>query len=321
MNTDNIVENKPSYSSDYKKSPKFENGPRLVLGTSGLGGVWGGVQTHESIDAILYALEVGVGAFDTAPSYSEAESVLGGALREWTGARPFVSTKVGRLKAASAHEFKLDYSSDGMRRSVENSLKTIGVDHVDLLFLHEPQLVEKEEIPRILDVLVQFKEEGLINKIGIGGNLTDNFRPHMGKGKFEVISGFLKMNACNLDAFRDDVSFIKEQGLAYYNASILHFGLMGNRLSTYKENFDQESDWLQKRDISVAEDIQKLAEENNMSFSVLAQRYAFGIAEADRIVAGAKNIDQIKRTLSDWEQGPLSEELFNDVTQIIFKHY
>lgn len=311
---------RPTLTADYKTSKKFDNGPRLVLGTSGLGGVWGGVTLDESKDAILYALERGARAFDTAPSYASAQEVLGAALKEWTGEKPFISTKVGRLKAESAHDMKLDYSTEGIRRTLASNLEILGVDRIDLLFLHEPQCVAKEEIPRLLELMQSFVEEGLVSKLGIGGNLTEDFKPYMGTEKFEVISGFLKMNACNLDAFQEDVAFIKANDLAYYNASILHFGLLATRLAAYKENFENEP-WLSQRDIAISEDLQPLAEKYNMTLPILAQRYAFGIAEADRIVGGAKNQSQIERTMDAWEQGPVSQSLFDAITDVILSHY
>ncbi|MFY0687487.1 MAG: aldo/keto reductase [Cyclobacteriaceae bacterium] len=310
----------PTYTSDYKQSQAFDNATRLVMGTSGLGGVWGGVKTEDSADAILYALENGVAAFDTAPSYADAQKVLGEALRQWKGDRPFVSTKVGRLRGEHAHDFKLDYSNEGITKTLHSNLETLGLDYVDLLFLHEPQLVQTEELPRILELLQSFKEQGLVRRIGIGGNMTEPFRPYMGSKGFEVVSGFLQLNACNLDAMAL-MDFFRENGVKYYNASILHFGLLATRLSTYKKNFEEEKAWLQKRDIAIAEDLIPLAEKYNLSLSELAQRYAFGIAQADRIVVGAKNIQQVEQTLVDWQDGPLNEFLFDQVTQLILKHY
>lgn len=131
---------KPTYiKGDYTKSPAFNNGTRLVYGTSGLGGVWGKVDQTDSIDALLFAFENGISALDTAPSYANAEYYVGLAIREWTGTKPFVSTKIGRLKGKDAFETKLDYTTDVMKRSLDNSLKTLGLTTIDLLFLHEPQ--------------------------------------------------------------------------------------------------------------------------------------------------------------------------------------
>ena len=321
FSTDARLVDLPTYRSEYKTSPAFEEGTRLVLGTSGLGGVWGEVNLRESEEAILFALENGVLAFDTAPSYADAELVLGRALGQWKGDLPFISTKVGRLRAETAHDLKLDYSSEGIRRSFENSLDALGVDHVDLLFLHEPQQVHEADVSRILDLMQSFMEEGLVGKLGLGGNLTAAFKPYMGKGRFEVVSGFLKMNACNLDVFEGDTVFFKSHGLAYYNASILHFGLLGRRLEDYRKNYERESDWLKRRDLDIAHAVKELAERENMDLPVLAQRYAFGIAEADRIVVGARTLAQVERTLADWEQGPLPKPLFQTVTNLVSSFY
>ena len=99
----------PTYKQDIYTGEFPAHGSRLVFGTSGLGGVWGEVAESESIDCILYALENGITSFDTAPSYSDAELYLGKALQQWKGMKPFVSTKVGRKKADSAFDAKLDY--------------------------------------------------------------------------------------------------------------------------------------------------------------------------------------------------------------------
>src|SRR5687767_12422811 len=197
---------KPTYAKNYISS-RADGGPRLVLGTSGLGGVWGPVNEDDSVKAILMALENRIFSIDTAPSYANAEAIVGRALKHWKGVRPLLSTKVGRLKAYDAHTTQTDYTDDGIRRSLEQSLETLGVDFIDLLFLHEPHLVPKEEIPRILSRLLHYQNKGLICKIGVGGNMPAYFRPFMGKGKFEVVSGFLRMNACNLDAFHEDTHF------------------------------------------------------------------------------------------------------------------
>ena len=146
----------------------FENQGRLVFGTSAIGGVWGQVEESESIDTLLYALNHGVSVLDTAPSYADSELFVGKALKKWAGSRPFVSSKVGRLRGENAFDIKLDYSSEGMKRSLHNSLEVLGLPYLDLLFLHEPQMVPLVEIDRIMDTLKEFKALGLTKMLGVG---------------------------------------------------------------------------------------------------------------------------------------------------------
>ncbi|GAB1855233.1 aldo/keto reductase [Flavobacteriaceae bacterium MHTCC 0001] len=307
----------PTYiAGDHSKSPAFNNKSRLVYGTSGLGGVWGKVEQRDSIDALLYAFDNGISVLDTAPSYANAEYYVGMALKEWKGKTPFVSTKIGRLKGKDAFETKLDYSTEGLKRSLDNSLQTLGLDKIDLLFLHEPQLVPMEHINEILNTLKGFKSEGLIDAIGVGGNPSEAFKPFITKDNFDVVSGFLHMDACNLSAFNGEIQSYQKEGIAYYAASALHFSLLGNRFEKYKtEGVDGE--WITQLDLENAIRVKAVADKYDMSLATLSQRYLFSIKEADRVVMGARTPAQIKATVDDWNAGKLPEDLFNEVTACI----
>lgn len=308
---------KPTYkNSDYRFTNKFNGGSRLVLGTSGLGGVWGEVDERESIDALLYALENGIEVIDTAPSYNMAQEYTGKALQEWNGKRPFLSTKIGRLKANKADEIYLDYSAEGMRKSMDESLELLGVDYIDLLFLHEPQLVPIENMESIMSTLRSFQDEGLVGMLGIGGNPNDKFWPYVTKDYFDVVSSFLKMNACSLVGFEHDIpKFIKE-GLAIYAASSLHMGLLGSKFNEYAEN-PPETEWIWRDHVENAMKVNQIAQDHDMTLTDLALRFLFSIQEADRVVLGPKTMDEVSESLSIWEKGPLSKEIFDQVTSIL----
>lgn len=307
---------KPTYIGDYSKSIAFNNQSRLVYGTSALGGVWGPVETSESVDALLFALENGISVLDTAPSYANSELYVGKALRQWKGEKPFVSTKVGRLRGDDAFDVKLDYSPESMKRSLSNSLETLGLEHIDLLFLHEPQFVPLDKIEEILDTLKSFKSEGLARKIGVGGNPSEEFKPFITNDNFDVVSGFLRMDACNLSAYNGEIQQYKKGGIAYYAASALHFSLLGNRFEKYvKEGIDGE--WITQTDLDNAIKVKAIADKTAMPLATLAQRYLFSIAEADRVVMGARNLKQIQSTIKDWNLGKLPEDIFNEITEII----
>lgn len=309
---------RPTYIDHYATSKAFDGQSRLVYGIPGLGGVWGGIQETESINAILHALENGISVFDTAPSYANAEYYLGKALEQWNGEKPFISTKVGRLRGEDAFEVKLDYSKEAMTKSLDSSLETLGLDQIDLLFLHEPQWVPLESIDAILETLKGFKEQGLVKKLGVGGNPSAAFLPYVTKDNFEVVSGFLKMDACNLSAFDGEIQQYKKEGIAYYAASTLHFSLLGNRYEKC-QNDGPDGEWILQSDLNNAKAIKALADANDMPLASLAQRYLFSIAEADRVVMGAKNLAQIQSTLNDWKLGKLREDLFNKITEIILE--
>lgn len=311
------MKTKPTYiSGNYKKSTFFNNDSRLVLGCSGLGGVWRPIEEKTAIGILMHALENGVSVLDTAPSYNKSQEFVGKALKLWTGKKPFISTKVGRLKADKAEDTIVDYSPETMRKSVYESLEVIGVDSIDLLFLHEPHLVPVEKMDEIMDCLQSFKKEGIVKALGVGGNPIDRFYPHMIKENFDVVSGFLKLDACNLTGFNKDLPQIEKENMAYYAASALHMGLLGSRLEQYNAE-RPNNEWISNADVDVALEVNKIAQKHNIPLSRLALRYVFSILEADRVVVGPTKMEQLKDVLNAWEEGKLSEDIFNEITKTI----
>ncbi len=308
---------KPTYiKGNYKKSPFFNNQSRLVVGCSGLGGVWRPIEEKDAVETMMYALENGVRAFDTAPSYNKSQYYLGKTLKEWSGEKPFVSTKVGRLKADRADDCIVDYSPETMRRSVYESLEVLGLDTIDLLFLHEPHLVPVEKMDEIMDCLKAFKKEGIVKMLGIGGNPTEPFYPYMIKDNFDVLSGFLKLDACNLRAFDMDLPQIKRENIAYYAASALHMGLLGSRLDIYDRE-RPNNEWISNLDVDVALKTNEIAKKYNIPLSRLALRYVFSMKEADRVVVGPSKKEQMVDLIDAWKEGRLPEPIFDEITENI----
>ncbi|WP_082026664.1 aldo/keto reductase [Flammeovirga sp. OC4] len=310
---------KPNYQADANKDNYgFSHGSRLVLGCSGLGGVWGAVEEEESVKVILSALENGISTLDTAPSYNRSEEFVGKALKQWNGERPFISTKIGRLFAEKADEFKLDYTRDTMLKSMENSLEKLNVDYVDVLFLHEPHMLPYDKQDDIVETLSYIKEQGMAKKIGVGGNPVDDFYPFFESGIFDVVSGFMKMDACNMSAFEKDIPYFQENNIAYYAASALHMGLLGARFDKLCEE-RPNNEWISNKDVDTAIEIKKIADENNMDIAELSLRYLMSVKEASRVVVGSRKIAQIESTVDCWNKGSLSEDLFNQITNCIYK--
>lgn len=299
----------PAYSPGYRFSARLQ-GPRLALGGAGLGGAWGKVDPAESVETLLYALENGVTVFDTAPAYAASEQYLGQALRRWKGPPPFVSTKAGKLRSEAAWIDKHDFSPAALRRSVLNSLETLGLEALDLLFLHEPHVVAADRVDEVVETLLRLREEGLTRRLGLGGNPDEKWLDRLPAGHFEVVMGFNRLDACNLDALRHEWPSVKTAGAAFYAASPLHMGLLGDR---FADNLRRPPPWVSERDVENARRVHAIAGAHGLALSSLAHRFLFSVAEADRVVLGAANLAQLQASLADWESGPLPEDLFHAV--------
>jgi D-threo-aldose 1-dehydrogenase len=161
--------------------------PRLGLGCAPLGNLHRERSDEEAHAVLEAAWDVGIRHFDTAPHYGLglSEERLGQFLRTKPRREYVVSTKVGRLlrpdtawdgAAKDSGGFAvparlrrvLDYSADGVRASVEESLTRLGLDHVDILYVHDPQLADDGAAASALDALAALRAEGLVAAIGTG---------------------------------------------------------------------------------------------------------------------------------------------------------
>lgn len=144
---------------------------RLGYGAMGLGGAFGQYDEKELIRSVLHSLEQGVNFIDTARNYGESERILGLALREWGGEKPFIASKIqskgpGNLGWGIPIPVEQAYPKGWLRESTEISLRQLGVEMIDLMQLHQywPQW---DSTDYWMEELLELKQEGKIGGIGI----------------------------------------------------------------------------------------------------------------------------------------------------------
>ena len=140
---------------------------RIALGTWAIGGwMWGGSDEQEAIRTIHAALDHGVTLIDTAPAYGfgRAEEIVGKALAESKRRdRAIIATKVG-LEWRNGRVYR-NASPARIRREIEDSLRRLRTDHIDVYQVHWPDpLVEIETTAAVLGNLLM---EGKIRAVGV----------------------------------------------------------------------------------------------------------------------------------------------------------
>jgi D-threo-aldose 1-dehydrogenase len=173
--------------------------PTKVLGktgvqvtTLGAGCAWLGRRADGSIDqdagvaTILAALDAGIRLIDTASLYAQstAEVAVGEALRR----RPELSTRVVvETKVRDVRDFH--YTADETRRSVETSLKRLQLDHIHVVYIHDPpanMLRQVMAADGALAALRRYQSEGVIGHVGIASNNPWDNAPYVETGEFEA---------------------------------------------------------------------------------------------------------------------------------------
>jgi aryl-alcohol dehydrogenase-like predicted oxidoreductase len=139
---------------------------KICLGTWGIGGwMWGGSDEDTAIRAIHSALERGINLIDTAPVYGfgRSEEIVGKALDGGRRGRALIATKVG-LEWRDSKVYRNSRPAR-LHQEIEESLRRLKTDHIDLYQVHWPDLATP--IEETAAVLGRFLKEGKIRAIGV----------------------------------------------------------------------------------------------------------------------------------------------------------
>jgi aryl-alcohol dehydrogenase-like predicted oxidoreductase len=154
----------------------------IAFGAWQIGGGWGKVDDNQSIDTLLYAFEKGINFVDTAELYGSghSEEVIGRALKQWTGGKIYVATKAQPIVWPDPDEdnppMRGRYPAWHLRSNVENSLKRLGVERLDLFQLH-CWLSDGLTSLDWLETLNDLRREGKIDHVGVS---IRDYRPEEG---------------------------------------------------------------------------------------------------------------------------------------------
>jgi D-threo-aldose 1-dehydrogenase len=191
--------------------PLFAPRPGLALSPLGFGGasignLYSEVDDRVALNVVDTAWETGIRYFDTAPHYGLglSERRLGAALRRRPRDEYLISTKVGRLLVPNPRPVgsdlpsggfavpdtltrQRDYSRDGVMRSLEASLERLGLDRVDIVFVHDPEEHMKSALLEAIPALIELREQGVVGAIGAGMNMVTPLRRFVVETDVDVV--------------------------------------------------------------------------------------------------------------------------------------
>ena len=229
---------------------------RLGFGCAEIGGLYSPVSDAQAVDLLDHAWDLGIRYFDTAPlyGYGNAERRLGAALAARPREELVVSTKVGRLlvprdevppdadldrqsDGAADDAFYadtppvrvvFDYSPDGVRRSVEESLGRLGLDRADILFIHDPDDHWREAIGGAYPALERLRGEGVVRAIGVGIKQTRLLARFAREGDFDVFMLAGRYTLLDQSALRELLPLCVEKRIAVIAVGIMNSGLLAD---------------------------------------------------------------------------------------------
>jgi D-threo-aldose 1-dehydrogenase len=233
----------------------------VAFGGASIGNLYVAVSDDDAAAAVTAAWDGGIRYFDTAPHYGLglSERRLGQTLRHYPRDEFVLSTKVGRLlvpnESASgdvgddmATGFAVpatsrrvwDFSRDGVRRSIDESLTRLGLDHVDIAFLHDPDDHWQEAVSTGFPALAQLRDEGVVRAIGAGMNQWEMLAAFVRETDVDVIMLAGRYTLLDQSALETLLPLCVERGVAVVNVAVFNSGLLSKPDPQHGMRFNYE---------------------------------------------------------------------------------
>jgi aryl-alcohol dehydrogenase-like predicted oxidoreductase len=302
----------------------------LTIGGGGLGQVWGPTSREEAVATLRDAIDGGITLIDVAPSYGEgeAESVVGDA---FAGRLPDGVRVCSKVHLGGVEPSEVD---NALRLSLDESLRRMRIDHVDLFLLHgqivpvpDPErstwttplgLYEEADRP----ALQRLVDEG---RIGAWGITAVQF-PEVLESVFtaDPTPQVAQMIANLLDspgdmAWTDDIADPRRMARWARDRGIGAMGIRAVQAGALTDSLDRdlEREHPAMVDFERAAPLRVLANELGESTATLAHHYALTMDEVDTVVLGVKNREELAECLRVADLGPLPEDVMRRVEGVM----
>lgn len=280
----------------------------LSFGASSLGGVFRNIDESEGIRTVHVAVDMGVNLIDVSPFYglTKAETVLGKALKEIPRDKYFLATKVGRY---GYEEEDFDFSARRVTESVDESLRRLNVDHIDLLQCHDIEFGSLDQIVNeTIPALRKVQKQGKVRFVGITGLPLKIFSYVADQTEIDTILSYCHYSM-NDTTLLELLPYFKERNIGVINASPLSMGLLSQRGVPDWHPADDEMKQVCAKAAQYCADKGERIEKLAVHFSVHHPDIA-------TTLVGTANPVNMKRNI-EWVDEPINENLLNGVFEIL----
>ena len=316
---------------------------RMGLGTWSIGGgsAWGGDHDLQTVvDTIVEAPKLGVNLIDTAPGYNfgNSEKILGMALQKMNREDVKIITKCGvtwdqemkgdLFNKVNGIQLYKNLNSDSIKREIEESLKRMGTDYVDVYMTHW-QSIEGSEyyvpIQKTMEVLNDLKAQGKIKAIGAANVDIKQIQEYLKHGELDIVQA--KYSILDRGIEDEIIPCCRENGVTIQAYSPLEMGLLsGTMPRDYKPVGAQiPKKWFQPDNMQKAMDVmdqwKPLCEKYNCTIANLALAWILAQGEFINLLSGSTTVDQIKDNVNstELELDPADVAMMRDMVEEIDK--
>ncbi|WP_217428456.1 aldo/keto reductase [Microlunatus speluncae] len=298
-----------------------------VLGGAGYANLYAAVSEDEARAGLSRAWELGLRAYDTAPHYGAglSEERLGRFLSRQPRDEFVLCTKVGRLlfddasadpdaagfAGARRRNRRLDYSADGVRRSLTESLERLGLDRVDLALIHDPEDHLPQALGEAAPALAELKAEGVIRGWGVGTNFAATAERFVAETELDhlMIAGRYTL----LDRRADRLlTAAADRGVAVLTAGILNSNILVDPAPGARFNYVPASESL----LATARRMADICQRYGVSLRAAALQFGLRDPRVSAVVLGAGLPDLIADSI-DQLRVPIDEACWSELERLV----
>ncbi|MFD4661827.1 aldo/keto reductase [Streptomyces halstedii] len=282
----------------------------LSFGAAAIGNLFTEVDPAQAAAAVDAAWDEGIRSFDTAPHYGLglSERRLGEALRDRPRDAYTVSTKVGRLleplppgtapahglsegfAVAHTHRRRWDFSADGIRRSVEDSLGRLGLDRVDLVYLHDPDDHEEAAFREGYPALERLRAEGMVGAIGAGMNQTAMLTRFLRDTDVDAVLCAGRFTLLDRSALADLLPEAEARGRAVVVGGVFNSGLLADPRPGATYDYAPAPAHLLERALRIEE----VTRRHGVPLRAAALRHPLGHPAVAGVLVGARSPEEVR---------------------------
>ncbi|MGC2097336.1 MAG: aldo/keto reductase, partial [Candidatus Sulfotelmatobacter sp.] len=272
-----------------------------AVGGSGWQFAWGSQDDNDSIAAIHRALELGVNWIDTAAVYGlgHSEEVVARTLKSWTGPRPYIFTKCGLRWDAQGNVQKV-LSADSIRREVEDSLRRLSIDVIDLYQIHWPPDPDSPALEEGWSTMADLKREGKVRWIGVSNFNVQQLR--RAKAIAPVISLQPPYSLVHREIEDEILPYCLREGIGVIVYSPMASGLLTGAMTRDRAAKLPKDDWRRtnpdftepnlSRNLELVERLREIAKRHNRSIGEVAIAWTLHNPAVTGAIVGARNAHQ-----------------------------
>jgi Predicted oxidoreductases (related to aryl-alcohol dehydrogenases) len=281
--------------------------------------------------AIEAAWQGGIRYFDTAPHYGLglSERRLGAALASRPREQYAISTKVGRLLVPNlaptgsdlATGFAVpddlirecDYSRDGIRRSLDDSLERLGLDRIDIVYVHDPEEHMEIALTQAVPALIDLREQGVIGAVGVGMNYVDPLLQFATQTDVDVVMVAGRWTLLDRSAAKL-LAACERRGISVVAAAPFNSGLSAKAWPSQDAHFDYGP--APAGVLAAARAAAELCDSYGITLPHAAMQYPLQRPAVAAVVAGMSSADQVTQNLS-WATADLPPGLLDAITPAV----